>query len=254
MPDNAASEAALQALQRQLDAARAELQDFTYAVSHDLRAPLRHIDAFAQVIAEDWLDMPTEVAGHLATIQRSAQLLTRQLDGLTALSRLGLQPPDVQAVDVGALAVEVAAQVAARYPQQTMQWQLANAVPAVRADAALLRQVLEQVFDNAVKFSLSGGASPMAHMPQAVPIELTWRALHGGRCQISVRDHGVGFEVAQAAALFKAFGKLHPARDYPGLGLGLVACRKIMTRLNGAIDITGLPGEGCCVSLTLPLA
>lgn len=232
-------------LQHQLDAARAELQEFTYTVSHDLRAPLRHISAFAQVIAEDWPDLPSEVASHLTTIQKSAQLLSDQLDGLTLLSRLGLQPLDVQAVDLGALARAAADEVAARYPQQPTQWQWASDAPAVLADAALLRQVLVHVFDNAVKFSRG---CPVAR------VDVAWQRRDDGRCQITIRDHGIGFDPGQAQALFKVFGKLHPAREFAGLGLGLVASRKIMQRLDGAIGIEGVAGQGCCVTLNLPLS
>ncbi len=242
MTDTSSDQRALAQLQRQLDAARVELQDFTYTVSHDLRAPLRHINAFAQVIAEDWPDMPAEVAGHLATIQKSAQLLSTQLEGLTMLSRLGLQPMTVQAVDVGALAQEVAAEVAAKYPQQPVQWQLAADVPPVLADAALLRQVLVQVLDNAVKFSRGRALAQVG---------LTWQALEGGRCQITIRDHGIGFAPEQTQGLFKVFGKLHPAREFPGLGLGLVASSKMMERMGGTIRIEGVVGEGCCVTVNL---
>lgn len=232
-------------LQRQLDAARAELQEFTYTVSHDLRAPLRHINAFAQVIAEDWPDLPAEVAGHLATIQQSAQLVSEQLDGLTQLSRLGLQALNLQAVDLGALARAAAQDVTSRYLQQQTQWQLASDAPLVVADAALLRQVLFNVFDNAVKFSRGRALAR---------VEMAWQRRDDGRCQITIRDHGIGFAPGQAQALFKVFGKLHPAREFAGLGLGLISSRKIMLRLGGAIGIEGVSEQGCCVTLDLPLA
>ncbi len=232
-----------QELQRQLDDARVELQDFTYTVSHDLRAPLRHINAFAQVMAEDWPDMPAEAAGHLATIRQSAQLLGCQLDGLTQLSRLGLQPLNLQPVDVVALAQDATQEVAARYPQQAVQWQLADDVPLVLADADLLRQVLVHVLDNAVKFSRG------CDLAQVV---LSWQPADAQHCQISIRDHGIGFAPAQATALFKVFGKLHPAREFAGLGLGLVASRKIMQRLGGAISIEAQADGGGCVTLRLP--
>ncbi len=245
MTNDSLPETSLAHLQRQLDAARAELQEFTYTVSHDLRAPLRHINAFAQVLAEDWPDMPTEAAGHLATIRQAAQLLSRQLDGLTQLSRLGLQPLNVQPVDVVALTQDVAQEVAARYPQQAVQWQLAGDVPLVLADADLLRQLLLQVLDNAVKFSR--GCDP-------AQVALIWQPTDAKHCQISIRDHGVGFAPEQAKALFKVFGKLHPAREFAGLGLGLVASRKIMQRLGGAIDIEAVADGGCRVTLLLPTA
>ena len=250
-------------LQRQLDAARAELQQFTYAVSHDLRAPLRHINAYAQIIEEDWPDMPAEMAGHLGTIRQSAQLLSSQLAGLTELARLNLQPLNLQPVNVGALAQEVADELAAQHPQQGVEWQLSADVPPVLADAALLRQLLAHLLGNALKFSRGR---------QPAQIALRWRlatpavaepglaepgepaAPAAAMCQITISDNGVGFAPEQAKALFKVFGKLHPAREFEGLGLGLVTCRKLVERLGGSIAIEGAAEAGCSVTVTLPLA
>jgi len=246
MTEACGSEPAWAQLQRQLDAARAELQDLTYTVSHDLRAPLRHINAYAQIIQEDWPDMPADVAGHLATIRQSAQLLTQQLDGLTQLSRLGLQPLVLQPVDLGTMAQAVADELSAQYPQQSVQWQLARDVPLVLADAALMRQVvLVHVLDNALKFSRGSEQAQVA---------LTWQTVQTGFCQVCITDQGVGFAPEQADQLFKVFAKLHPAREFAGLGLGLVTSRKIMERLGGAIAIEGAVGQGCRVTLDWPLA
>ncbi|MDD5030553.1 MAG: ATP-binding protein, partial [Rhodoferax sp.] len=176
---------------------------------------------------------------------QSAQLLASQLDGLTQLSRLAQQPLNLQAVDGVALAQDAAQEVAARYPLQSVQWQLAPDVPPLLADAALLRQVLVNVLDNALKFS--------RHQPQTL-VTLRWKPLDDAHCEISVSDNGIGFAPAQATALFKVFGKLHPAREFAGLGLGLVASRKIMQRLGGRIDIAAVAGAGCCVRLLLSAA
>lgn len=245
MTEASGSESALAQLQHQLHLARAELQDLTYTVSHDLRAPLRHINAYAQIIQEDWPDMPADVAGHLTTIRQSAQLLTQQLDGLTQLSRLGLLSLDLQPVNVAEMAQAVANELSAQYPHQAVQWQLARDVPLVLADAALLRQVLAHVLDNALKFSR--GSEP-------AQVALTWQTVQADQCQVSITDQGVGFAPEQADKLFKVFAKLHPAREFSGLGLGLVTSRKIMERLGGAIAIEGAMGQGCRVTLDLPLA
>jgi signal transduction histidine kinase len=255
-------ETSLAQLQRELDAAREELQDFTSSVSHDLRAPLRHIVSFAQVIAEDWPAMPADVAGHLATIRESAELLSRQLDGLTQLSRLGTRPLTIQPVDVSALAQAVVDELG---PQagQDVQWQLAVDVPRVLADADLLRQVLMRLLDNALKFS-RGRASKQ--------ISLDWHSTAGqpgdvangepglgsgpdeATCCFSIRDNGVGFRPEQAQRLFKVFAKLRPAREFEGLGLGLVTSRKIIERLGGSIHIQGAVDAGCQVMICLPVA
>jgi light-regulated signal transduction histidine kinase (bacteriophytochrome) len=231
-------------LEHELAQAKAELQHLTYTVSHDLRAPLRHINAYAQVIQEDMPDAPADILAHLDTIRQSAQLLGQQLDALTTLSRLSLQSVQLQATDVNPLARDVADELNLRYAALGVQWQLAQDVPPVRADANLLRQVLVAVLDNACKFSR--GREPAL-------ICLSWHAPTPAHCQICVRDQGVGFAPEQAQKLFKVFGKLHPARDFEGLGIGLVHSRKILERMGGHIDIQADPNVGCCVTISLPL-
>ena len=265
MAEISLAEASMAQLQRELDAARAELQDFTATVSHDLHAPLRHITSFAQVIAEDWPDMPADVAGHLGTIRESAQLLSRQLDGLTQLSRLGTRALDIQPVNVSALAQTVIDELGQPVGPD-VHWKVAADVPPVLADADLLRQVLTHLLDNALKFSRGRAARQ---------ISLEWRDTAGGpsdapsgeaglehgpnspdgpTCCFSIRDNGVGFRPEQAQRLFKVFAKLHPAREFEGLGVGLVTCRKIIERLGGSIRIQGEADAGCQVMIRLPVA
>lgn len=238
-------------LEGELAQVRAEFQAFVHTVSHDLRAPLRHINAFAQVIEEDLRDAPPDILGHLATIRQSAKLLTQQLDGLTRFSRLGQQRLQLQTIDMTRLVPTVVHELMQQYPARQVQWQLAQDVPPVWVDADLLRQVLTHVLDNALKFS-RGRASAV--------VALTWQAVapdqpgQPGGCEIKVCDNGIGFAPEQADQLFKVFAKLHPVRDYEGLGLGLVSCRKIMARLGGCIGIDATVNAGCCVTLRLPLA
>ena len=274
-----ASAAEVARLTRELAQVRAEFQDFVHSVSHDLRAPLRHINAFSKILEEDLSNPPPDILGHLNTIRQAAQLLTQQLDGLTALSRLGQQPLKLQAVPLVPLAQSVVDELAQRHPERQVQWRVAPDMPLVLADADLLRQLLVHLLDNALKFSRSRApaqvtlswqvAGPLvAGQPADVaPLEQgadpaanqgsDQVADHAGGarlCQISVTDNGVGFAPAQAHKLFKVFARLHPARDYDGLGLGLVSCRKIVARLGGSIDITAQPDAGCCVTVILPMA
>jgi len=238
-------------LEQELAQLRAEFQDFVYTVSHDLRAPLRHITAFTQVIAEDLPQAPPDILGHLATIRQSAQLLAQQLDGLTALSRLGQQRLQLQPVAVVPLVQAVVDELMLRQPARQVQWHLAQDVPPLWADPDLLRQVFMHLLDNALKFSRGNEVSV---------ISLTWQQLAGkppgqsSRCDIQLRDNGVGFAPERADKLFKVFGKLHLPREFEGLGLGLVSCRKIMQRLGGDIHIEAALRQGCCVTLSLPLA
>lgn len=250
MAANDSHDSEVQRLQHELAQVRAEFQDFVYTVSHDLRAPLRHIFAYAQVIEEDWPDAPSEMRGHLATIRGAAQLLTQQLEGLTQLSRIGNQALHLQALDLRPLLQGVFEELMQRAPERAVQWQLPTDAPAVWGDADGLRQVLMQVLDNALKFSR--GSDPAS-------IELTWRrvpasAVGQAECMaLSVRDQGVGFAPEQADKLFKVFGKLHPAREFEGLGLGLVLTRKWLARMGGTIQLEGALNRGCCVTISLPL-
>jgi signal transduction histidine kinase len=238
-------------LKHELAQTQAELQDFVYTVSHDLRAPLRHIFAYAQVIEEDWPDAPPEMHGHLATIRGSAQLLTQQLEGLTQLSRIANQPMQLQAVDIAGLSRTVVEELLQRAPKRSVQWHLASDAPPVRADLNGLQQVLTQVLDNALKFSR--GCNPAT-------VTLTWRRVpatdpsHPECIEISLQDNGIGFAPERADKLFKVFGKLNPAREFDGLGLGLVLARKWLARMGGTIRIEGALDSGCRVLITLPVA
>jgi signal transduction histidine kinase len=238
-------------LQHELAQTQAEFQEFVYTVSHDLRAPLRHIFAYAQVIEEDWPEAPPEMLGHLATIRGSAELLTQQLEGLTQLSRIANQPLQQQAVDLVTLTGSVVDELTQRAPERSVQWQLAGDMPAVWADAYGLHLVLSQVLDNALKFSR--GRDP-------AKIGTTWLRVPAtdpnyAECiEISLQDNGIGFAPEQSDKLFKVFGKLHPAREFEGLGLGLVLARKWLARMGGTIRIEGALDRGCRVLITLPVA
>ena len=246
--------AGFESLAQELAQVRAEFQDFVYTVSHDLRAPLRHITAFTKIIEEDLPNPPPDILGHLATIRQSAQLLDQQLNGLTMLSRLGQHYLQLQAVDVSALVQAVADELTQRQPTRAVTWQLAQDVPMVWADADLLRQVFTHLLDNALKFSRSREPAQVTVSWQVAAPSDAGQAAQAGQCRISVTDNGVGFAPDQAGKLFKVFAKLHPTRDFDGLGLGLVCSRKIMQQMHGSIGIAVTLDGGCCVSLCLPLA
>ncbi len=240
-----ASLAQIQQLQHELAQAKAELQDFTYSVSHDLRAPLRHIQAYVGVIEEDFTDLPAELTRHLGTIAASAQLLTHQLDALTQLARVGQQPLHLGVVAWAPLLADVLAKLhsdpVVGPHAQAVQWRVDPDLPIVLADAALLRQVLRQVLHNALKATRQVLA-PQVHISSPA----------GG--QLCVQDNGMGFTPSQADLLFKVFGKAHPAQVFEGLGVGLVLSRKQLARLQGRIDLNAQAGVGCTVTLTLPCA
>ena len=233
-------------LQRELLQARAELEEFTQSVSHDLRASLRHVTSYVQIVAEELGDgLKPDVAAHLQTVTQAARHMGRQIDGLTELSRLTGVTMQWTEVDLGALVRDVRRVLAPEPTGRTIEWQMAPDVPALRGDVLMLRQVLTHLFSNALKFSVAQAAAQ---------IKLEWRATDDGWCAVTVTDNGAGFNPDYAGQLFHAFKRLHSLREFEGLGMGLALTRKIIERHGGTVWATAAPKAGCSVSFTLPMA
>lgn len=218
----------------ELEAANRELEAFSYSVSHDLRAPLRSVDGFAQALSEDCADRLDEAGrAHLARIRAAAQRMGLLIDDLIALSRVARQVLEVRDVDLSALAREAGEEVRARYPGRDVSFTVADDLTA-RGDPKLLRLVLENLLDNAWKFT--------AQTPAAT-IEVGAEA-EGDRRVFLVRDNGAGFEMRHADRLFSPFQRLHTTRDFPGTGIGLSIVERIVRRHGGEIRADAEPGRG----------
>lgn len=244
------------ALKLQLAAIQAELESFTYTVSHDLRASLRHITAFTQIIKEDWADglssgQPPDLTSPVNTISMAARQMSLMIDGLMELSRLGRVALKPMPLDVATLVDEVRdsliGELGAELGGRAIQWHIAlDAAPDLAplvGDATLVRQVLRQVLSNAIKFT--------RHAPLAY-IDIDWWPASDGQIEILIKDNGVGFNPQFQGKLFGVFQRLHSASQFEGLGMGLALSRRIMERHGGRIEATAKPGEGCEVRLIWP--
>ncbi len=235
-------DARIAGLEAELAAVRAELQDFVYTVSHDLRADLRHVIAYAQIVEEDagpQLDAPTRA--HLATITGAAQQLGQRIEGLMQLSRLGTVALQAQPVALGSLVPELCAALQTQHAERAITWRIAPDLPVLLADPTLLQQALQQVLGNAVKFS-----AKQAHTVIEVGTDV------GAR--FWVRDNGAGFNPAFQAKLFHMFQRLHSPREFDGLGVGLAVTRKIAERHGARVWAEGAVDAGCCIRFDWPLA
>jgi two-component system OmpR family sensor kinase len=240
--DNALRENAL--LKRQLSDTQAELESFTYSVSHDLRASLRHISAFAQILDEDLSpQVDAGVASHLKTITGAAQHMGLMIDALMALSHLGRVELKTTAVAMRPLIDEARAALATEPAGRAIQWQIADDFPAVQGDAELVRQLWQHLISNAIKFT----------RPESEPtrIDIGWRAAEGGLCELYIKDNGAGFNSQYAGKLFQVFQRLHSATAFAGIGMGLALSRRMVERMGGSISATGEPGQGCEVRFML---
>ena len=236
----------LQERERELAELRAAQEEFLRAVSHDLRAPLRHITSYGPLVVELLQDAGLqgdalqEAQAFLSTMDQSARRMGRMLDGLLALSRIARAPLQRQPVALGALVVEVQAALAASAQGRAVRWQIAPDLPSVLGDAALLRQMLTELLGNALKFT-------QGRDPACIAVDVERGA--DGRFTLRVRDNGAGFNPAQAAGLFGVFQRLHREAEFEGVGTGLAAVRAIAQRHGGEASATAIQGVGCTVSV-----
>ena len=241
-------------LEAELAALRAEMQDFSYTVSHDLRASLRHILSYAQLVQEDAGPLlPQETLGFLNTITDSARHMGVLMDGLMELTRLGTVELQIAPTPLLPLVQDVLAELRLQYPQRRIECVLPAALPSVMADATLLRTALHAVLDNAVKFSAQQPDARITLLADPCDADAADRRA-GDTMRLTVQDHGAGFNPALGAKLFRPFARLHTTKQFPGIGMGLALTRKIVERLAGKVQAEGVVNGGCTVTITLPCA
>jgi len=223
-----------------LEAANKELESFSYSVSHDLRAPLRAIDGFALMIEEDSEErLDAEGKRHLAVIRENSRRMGSLIDNLLVFSRLGRQPVASRDVNVESMVRDVIDETVGGGTTPQIEVGL---LPIARGDRGLLRQVWVNLIANAVKYS-SKATRPL--------IQITGiRA--GAENHYSVRDNGVGFDMAYADKLFGVFQRLHRADEFAGTGVGLAIVHRIVTRHGGRVWAEGEVNHGAVFSFALP--
>lgn len=226
---------------RELAAARAELESFSYSVAHDLRAPLRAIDGFCHALSQDCagqLDAPA--SSYLEQICAGAQRMSRLLDGLLELSRILRSPLRKTRVDLSELARGVLGELRRSHPERVVEVELAPRL-SVHADAHLTRVLLEKLLGNAWKFS---SKNPRATIRVG-------RDASSGPPALFVADDGVGFDMACAGRLFSPFQRLHRASEFDGTGMGLAIAQRIVSRHGGRIWAQAEVGRGARFCWTL---
>ncbi|MCU0931890.1 MAG: ATP-binding protein [Serpentinimonas sp.] len=235
---------------QQLQAINQDLEAFTYSVSHDLRAPLRHMASFAELLRETLgPEAPPEALRHLGTIAASAQHMGQLIEGLLAFSRLGRAPLARREVAMAALLQSSVNRVlhdpALQRPAPELQWHLPAQLPAVPGDPMLLSQVWDNLLSNALKYS-----RPV--QPARVEVGAWTGQTAAGERVFWVRDNGVGFDPRRADRLFGVFQRLHRTSEFEGTGIGLALCRRIIERHGGRIWAESEPGVHTTFYFSLP--
>ena len=235
----------VQATNRQLEASNRELEAFSYSVSHDLRAPLRHVDGFAALLTKHAGKSLDERGRHLlSTISKSAKQMGRLIDDLLEFSRAGRTALRVSDVDQDAMVAAVIKEDTFERNGAPIEWRVAS-LARVRADAAMLRQVWANLIQNAVKYS-GKAASPVIEVGSLPDTP-------EGEHVFFVKDNGVGFDMRYVEKLFGVFQRLHASTEFEGTGIGLANVRRIIARHGGRTWAEGAVGKGATIYFTVPV-
>jgi len=223
--------------------ANKELESFAYSVSHDLRAPLRHLVGYSELLQKHTSGSLDEKGQrYVQTILDAAKRMGNLIDDLLALSRIGRAETRTTAVDLQQLVADVASEVGAQTPSQDISWKIGT-LPICYGDRALLRVALVNLLSNAVKFSST--RSPAT-------VEIGCADGHGEQSEIFVRDNGVGFDMRYVDKLFGVFQRLHRADEFEGTGIGLATVQRIVHRHGGTVRAEGAIDQGATFYFTLP--
>ena len=227
----------------QLQEANKELEAFAYSVSHDLRAPLRHIDGFVELLQKKVEGNLDEESRHyMDTISEAARKMGLLIDELLAFSRMGRQSITFHEVDLGGMVCDIMQEFDPDTAGRSIDWQIGD-LPAVRGDAAMLRIVLTNLISNALKFT---------SYRQQARIEIGTLPGRSSEVVVFVRDNGAGFDMAYADRLFGVFQRLHRTDEFEGIGIGLASVRRIISRHGGRAWAQGELGKGAAFYFSLP--
>jgi len=226
----------------QLEAANKELETFSYSVSHDLRAPLRHISGYLHALSEEAAPVLTDATrGFIASISASTHRMNALIEDLLTFSRTGRTSMSETNFDMRQLVEEVMHETAGETHRRNIQWDI-GPLPTIRADRALLRQVWANLLSNAIKYT-------RPRNPAQIAIGYQQRS---DEWEFFVRDNGVGFDMRYADKLFGVFQRLHSPEEFEGTGIGLANVRQIIRRHGGDTRAESRPDVGTTIYFTIP--
>ncbi|RRQ22923.1 sensor histidine kinase [Thiohalobacter thiocyanaticus] len=225
----------------ELERINRELEAFSYSVSHDLRAPLRAIDGFSEILSQEYADeLDQRGRDYLQRVRRAAQKMGQLIDDLLNLSRIARAEIRFQDVDLSAMAADALRELEQQEPERRVEALIQEDIQ-VRGDSRLLRIVLDNLLANAWKFTRDKGDARILFGMERQQEETVYY----------IQDNGAGFDMAYADRMFGAFQRLHDASEFPGTGIGLATVQRVIHKHGGRIWARGEPGEGASFYFTL---
>ncbi|MBU5613992.1 sensor histidine kinase [Geomonas azotofigens] len=218
----------------QLEEINKELDSFAFSVSHDLRAPIRAMQAFAEILLDDELQTPAERNAYLVRIKTAAQGMDRLIQDLLAYSRVSRQEIPLEPVSLDQVVRDAAQQLELVGGGNPYRLEISSDLPMVIGHPTVLVQVVLNLMTNGIKFVPQG----------VVPLVRIWADESHEYCRLYVQDNGIGIAPQHQERIFKIFERLHSMESYPGTGVGLAIVRKAVQRLGGRIGLESKEGEG----------
>ena len=238
-----ASKAHLERSGKALKASNEELKAFSYSVSHDLRAPLRHLTGYSELLKKNnQVNFDERTRRHLTFISEAAARMDQLIDALLDFSRVGRVELHKKPVNLDALVKEVVNDLTSDTKGRHILWDIATPLPLIRADANLLRAVLTNLFSNALKFTQTRDETI---------IQMGY-SLNESETIFFIRDNGVGFDMKYVDKLFGVFQRLHSMEQFEGTGIGLANVRRIIQRHGGRVWAESVLNEGAAFYFSLP--
>jgi len=238
---NAELEQRVQQRTDELAATNHELEAFTYSVSHDLRAPLRHIDAFAQILEEEFQhNASPQAQKYMSRIRQGVQNMGNLIDDLLNLSKVGRAEITHQKVQLNSIVEDVLSEIKPELQTRQIEWRVGE-LPWAECDPGLIKQVFANLISNAVKYT----------RPREKAVIQIDKEIVNGETAIFIRDNGVGFDMKYADKLFGVFQRLHRAEDFEGTGVGLATVRRIIHLHQGRIWVAAELDKGATFWFTL---
>lgn len=227
---------------RQLEALNKELESFSYSISHDLRAPLRAINGYIKILEEDFTaNLDDEGKRLLSTVQRNAMKMDMLISDLLNFSKLGKLPVNKSLIDMNELVSEVLSELKSHGNERAEV--RVGALHPVKGDHSLIRQVLQNLIGNALKYSAKKD-SPVVDISSDTDNTFI---------TIRIRDNGAGFDMKYAEKLFGVFQRLHKASEFEGTGVGLAIVQRIINKHGGTVTAVAEPGKGATFSFSIPV-
>jgi PAS domain S-box-containing protein len=227
----------------QLEQVNKDLEAFAYSVSHDLRAPLRHVDGFVRLLYSNIPSPSTAMASYFEKINSSSKRMSSMIDELLTFSRLGRKELTLEPVDLNVLVNEVIEEFRPDYAQRFIEWKTRK-IPMLKGDKTLLKVVFENLISNAIKYTSK---------KEVAIIEIGAIKVSDQQISIYVKDNGVGFDMSYSNKLFGVFQRLHSNEEFEGIGIGLANVNRIILKHKGGIHAEAKINEGATFIITLPV-